>query len=130
MDNSKFDALARLVARGTSRRKCVRTLGGGALAGGLGRLGLAAEAGAHRKKRRRRRCIRNTPPFTAPARACVASEQCCGSGSCCEFNPNDGPGCFNLLTNQSACGILCERAVNCINFNPPRQCVNGECVEA
>jgi hypothetical protein len=128
VNSGTIEVLACFLAKGATRQRFVRTLGGSAVAVALGRLGPAAEAGA-RSKRRRWRCIRNTPPFTAPARACVASEQCCGGGSCCEFSSDDGPGCFNLLNNQSACGIRCETAVNCINFDPPRQCVNGECVE-
>jgi hypothetical protein len=131
VDNETLDAVARSLAGGTSRRRLVRILGGGVLAATLGLAGsgsgLAAPS-ADARKRRHHRCIRNTPPFNAPARACKANAQCCGGGRCCDFDPDDGPGCFDLLTNQGACGTTCENVVNCINFDPDRQCVNGECV--
>ena len=129
MDSSKFDSLVLSLVNGTSRRRIIRAVGGGALASGVGLRALATAEASDRAKNRRRRCIRNTPPFSVPALACDLSKQCCGSGSCCDFGTGNGPGCFNLLSNQSACGAGCDTAVNCLNFNPPRRCVNGKCVE-
>jgi hypothetical protein len=62
---------------------------------------------------------------------CTSSEACCDGGTCCTLLTPDGEiaNCFDLLTLQTFCGTSCETAVNCLNFNPVRQCINGECVE-
>jgi hypothetical protein len=132
VDTDRFDAFSRVLTTTGARRRVLRALTS------LGVLGLfgAAEAEAGRKNRRKRRrrrkkraprCIANTPPFEAPTAACTASGDCCGTGSCCGFG-EDGPACYDLLTNQSACGLSCATADNCVNYVPPRRCVNGACV--
>jgi hypothetical protein len=131
VDNETFDTVARSLARGTSRRRLVRILGGSALVASLGVAGSGTvTTAADARKRRHHRCIPNTPAFGSPVRACSANKQCCGPGRCCQFVPGERHGCYDLLNNQSACGTTCGDAVNCIDFNPVRQCVNGECVAA
>ena len=76
-------------------------------------------------------CIPVRGAFEEPAGSCVSSDECCAGGTCCTFNDPGGPQsiCIDLLTHQTACGSTCETVVNCLNFQPDRQCVNGECVE-
>jgi hypothetical protein len=73
-------------------------------------------------------CVAITPAFTDPVASCASDTECCSGGSCCQFGSQNPSGCFDLSNNQSACGLTCDTAVNCINFNPARQCVAGQCV--
>ena len=75
-------------------------------------------------------CIPVRGAFEEPAGSCASSDECCDGGTCCTFNDVGGPEsiCIDLLTHQTACGSTCENVVNCLNFQPDRQCVNGECV--
>jgi hypothetical protein len=76
-------------------------------------------------------CVPITRAFEESRGSCASSDACCDAGTCCTFLDGGGPEskCFDLLTHQTACGATCETVVNCLNFQPDRQCVNGECVE-
>jgi hypothetical protein len=62
---------------------------------------------------------------------CGACNIACGPGeTCCTFIGDTGPEteCFDLSSQQTACGTSCDTVVNCRNFDPDRQCIDGECV--
>jgi hypothetical protein len=76
-------------------------------------------------------CVPLTRAFQESAGSCASSDECCDGGTCCTFLDVGGPYsiCIDLLTHQTACGATCETVVSCLNFQPDRQCVNGQCVE-
>jgi hypothetical protein len=149
LDYERFDDLTRTLATTTTRRQALKLLGG-SLAGGLLAFLGVGEAGANGdtdckqngktcKKDRQccsgscvngvcSSCILNTPPFTPPTATCSSDNQCCGTGSCCQFDEELPPGCFDLLNNFSACGTSCENAPNCLNIQGATACVNGVCM--
>jgi hypothetical protein len=79
-------------------------------------------------------CVPNAPVSGAlPGRhTCTASSECCGGGTCCNFDdpndPREGPRCYDLSSHTSACGTICQNVDNCFGYDPERQCVNGLCV--
>ena len=78
-------------------------------------------------------CVPNAPISGAlPGRhTCSASSECCGGGTCCNFDdpnvPREGPRCYDLRRHTSACGTTCETVDNCFGKGS-EQCVNGVCV--
>jgi hypothetical protein len=62
---------------------------------------------------------------------CGGCNIACGPGeTCCTFIGDTGPEteCHDLSSQQTACGTSCDTVVNCRNFDPDRQCIDGECV--
>lgn len=106
MDDRRFDALTRVLSEGQSgRRRVVKGLVGGALAGVLGRFGMGTadaqdvEASAARRCKNDRQCRRD-------------SERCCNGR------------CLNILNDRRVCGGCGQRC------GTGEACVNGACVRA
>lgn len=82
MDESRFDALARRLATGTSRRAGLKAAIGGLFGVGMAALAPAGESGAKKKKKKRSACPQ-------PGQPCAFHAQCCGmcrAGQCCAGN--------------------------------------------
>src|SRR5690348_4214445 len=107
-----FDALARDVAAGLSRREALRRLGAGLGSAIVFSLGFEATAGAA-----------TTAPTKACSPPCAKGQLCCG-GLC--VNPQNDP------NNCGKCGGVCPSKGNCVNgvcTCPAGQSVcNGACV--
>lgn len=76
MDGTRFDALARLIGRGPTRRGVLRLLLGGAVGGALVQQENDTADAACRKSYRRGPCRDN--------RDCCPGFACCRNGSCCK----------------------------------------------
>lgn len=129
MDDNTFDALARALGSGRSRRGILKGLGAAALgAAGLDRLGSAAAKGTNS-----RACATICGQLYGSNLA--AQVQCTrqgerGQGPCaaCGFNPANycSGTCTNVatdITNCGACGHVCPTADSC---NTP-MCSSGVC---
>ena len=132
MDTDRFDALARQVCTGRSRRGLLRTLLGSGLAfaGAAGGELLTAEARKRRRKKKKsckggkKRC----------GKACIPSGNCCkdsdcGGGGTCDDGTCDCPdaktlcggSCVDLATDAANCGA-------CGNACDTGECVHGACI--
>jgi hypothetical protein len=143
MDPRRFDALARALVSGASRRRALAGLAGGLLAALTAATGPGATARKRRKKRKKkRRC----EPHCAAAKPC-GPDGCGGScGTCqdpetcqggtCDCIPDCGGGA--LCGVDDGCGTACECGTQafcadgaCEPCDPPcpagERCVHGTC---
>jgi hypothetical protein len=124
MDDNRFDSLARTLAGGTnSRRRLLRTLGGGTLAALLGRLGLEEAVAACVKSGRRcgdgQKCCQGAKCKHGRCK-CVNGGTPCG-GTCCTVGQVCDNGiCFEKeVPPPPGCGRGCKAG---------DECVDGACV--
>jgi hypothetical protein len=123
MDGSRFDALSRMVAAGSSRRGLMRLLGGLALVGPLTLVGQAettAKRKKHKKKHRRASPPppESSPPPPPPVAFCevpglpqdLCPSLCRGDGNC-DLN------CGVCIPTVEGPG-LCMRGVSCATAQP------------
>ena len=104
MDSRQFDALARTVASGTTRRRVVRLIGGGGVAGALSMLGF--------------RDVQGQEAGEEDARCRGAGERCDRDGQCCAERCISGQctckgprgSCF---VDRGCCSGRCRRNGKC-----------------
>ena len=120
MDQDRFDALARGLSGGFSRRRLVRLLGAGVATAGLGASsGREAEAGT--------RCIRDGENCTIACAAGSACDACC-NGFCAAYG-----GCTEIgyLDPGSVCSLgssdQCTSGYTCCPFQAGQQYGQGTC---
>jgi hypothetical protein len=152
MDGSRFDALTRLVERGTKRRQLLRSLGVGVL-GGLGRYAvpeteatLAAGKGCRENcgpcaTCQPGKCKRKHGKKKCKAGACVPradDSSCDGSGRClngvCNPRPTCAPRNENCIPDGDCCSGICayfDMALNYCEAGPAdTPCYDGDDCES
>lgn len=136
MDGSQFDALARSLAAGRSRRGLSRFFGGLALGGPLALQRLQAEArGKKGKKRKKKRKKKRGGQTALPGCTPNCFERTCGNdgcgGSCGPCAGNEVcqsgrcvcvPACGGKDCGDDGCGATCGTCA------APRTCQGGQCV--
>lgn len=132
MDEKRFDALTRTLARGRSRRAALTSLAGGVLAAAFARLGhaTAAAPSAAVCKAKNKKCDKNTDCCSKLCKAgkcrcrtlrapCDESADCCQGRICLTSNGcNDGKRCRRK--NGETCASKCDCATGI-------QCKGGKC---
>lgn len=128
MDGEKFDAIARLLGTGLSRRRAVHGVVAGAAAAAVGSVasfalgGAAVEAGKKKKKKDKKRCLKTGKRCSSNKQCCKKSDLICdvptgGSNSdtyCCG---GQGATCGGANEDGDAVGAKC-----CVNF----RCSTGD----
>ncbi|MDF3038193.1 MAG: Tryptophan synthase alpha chain [Thermomicrobiales bacterium] len=123
MDDFTFDAVARAVATGASRRQALRLLAGSVLAAWFPQRAWAAPA------RQDDACEPGLTycPGAMGSFVCVVGDCVCGDLIYCPPRSDGQPeGCYDLLSDYFHCGS-CD--VSCPSASPgPVACIGGECV--
>lgn len=136
MDDSQFDALAKLLGGPAERRHAIRLVGGGTVGALLGLLRLAeSEAGRKKKKNKKKNKKKKRCPEDAVT---CGGGTCAGPGECCPGEKKCGGGC---IAGDGCCPYY-ERACpngRCVPLNGGccdeddcggcGTCVNGQCFE-
>ena len=123
MDDVTFDAVARAVATGASRRQALRLIAAGALTAWLPARALAAPA------RQGSECEAGLTycPGAMGSFVCVVGDCVCGDLIYCPPRSDGQPeGCYDLFSDYYHCGS-CD--MSCPSASPgPVACIGGECV--
>lgn len=132
MDTTRFDAVARVFARGMSRRDALRGLVAGVAAGGAGGVLLAVEETAARSKRggrrhKKKRRNRDNEP-APPVNVCAGKNWCIDRTQTC--GPAGGYGkCLVDASGGNICAEILFQVPSCTECEAPN-CVNCRCVPA
>ena len=140
MDTTKFDAVARHVASGTTRRQALRGLMAGVAAVTAGSSLLAVEDAAARKKQRKnkkkkKKLVTAPTPASDPASQPVPPPNPCeGKNWCVDRSQTCGPAggygkCLVEAGGDNICGELLFQAATCADC-APANCTNCRCVLA
>jgi hypothetical protein len=143
VDDHRFDAIAKSVGFGRSRRDAVRVLGGGVLAVTLIRLmpiGAAAKKGKNKKKRKKRCVTRfNHCDLNGGHRCCAGRDHCCLDytfrGVPTEGSPYcSGPGsqCCPASAGGGHCRtdeLCCPLSQRYLGVNEYCESIGGECCD-
>lgn len=125
MDNERFDALARVMVTGASRRAILRGVIGAGIAAiaGLGPAWpepVAAKKHGKRKKKCKNgttKCRGRCVDLTSDVYNCGACSLQCANGQVCLNGQCPVPACTDTMndrTNCGACGRLCEDGASCV----------------
>ena len=132
MDTTRFDAVARIIASGTSRREALRGLVAGVAAVTAGGALLAVEETAaarskRRKLRKKKRQTRDNEP-APPVNVCAGKNWCIDRTQTC--GPAGGYGkCLVDASGGNICAEILFQVPSCTECESPN-CTNCRCVPA
>ena len=133
MDTTRFDAVARLFGRGTTRREALRGLVAGAAAVTAGGAFLAVEetAAGKRKRRKSKNKKKRPTPETEPA---PPVNVCAGKNWCIDRTQTCGPAggygkCLVDAFGANICAEILFQVPTCTECEAPN-CTNCRCVPA
>ena len=135
MDTTRFDAVARILGSGTTRREALRGLVAGAAAVTAGSAFLAVEeTAAGKSKRRKSKNKNNKNQPTAQSDPAPAVNVCAGKNWCVDRTQTCGPagGYGKCLVDGSGANICAEllfQVQSCTECEAPN-CTNCRCVPA